>query len=541
MRVRLAVFWLVWLLCLNWRVEAQTLAPVWNRTTTHDVAACRDADDQPVCLLRALSKFPTHSPYRTDWRLAGADAVLAALGENTSSPDQRFAHTPYASTRFMYGELEDDGASAAAAILADRGGARPDQALAHIRERRTLFHSCRVYQVIWNAYGSEAQRAARPQAPRPSEALARAAINACEDANPEPGQMHPSTLAAAYARFGDSEGVDRTMARDPRGSSVVRIETALLLGDINAAAQVAGAPLALVEDTARSRFAALRAEVIREAADLGRTDLVRTLVDRAIEDWSNDGTHTDALRPSVEALLRVDPSAARDFISRLDSAARDTDSLGSLTAAAAAVRGWAVLGDMARARALAEVWMPRVEPPTSAGCGGSRPFCVGPAVIEMFTEMGLVEESWAIGSGGGAMIRLAEDFARGRGLLHLETHLAHMPTPRAHDDALRWCVMLANHSQEQLAWAENCARRLLDREQRLSDDADAEFRRQLAVVASVEVAALAAGQGDLDLTQEMLSAALNLSAATTNVALGPSERRNLLEVAIFQLEAAGRL
>jgi hypothetical protein len=139
------------------------------------------------------------------------------------------------------------------------------------------------------------------------------------------------------------------------------------------------------------------------------------------------------------------------------------------------------------------------------------------------------------------MIRLSNDFSRGRGLQYLDTHLAHMRTPRAYDEALRWCVGLTDNSRQQLVWAETCGRRLLERVQTQPGDADNDFRRQLAILVSLELAAKAARLGEISLAEEMLSAALDMSNETEDLPLAAPERRHLLEVVLFQLERSGRL
>jgi hypothetical protein len=463
------------------------------------------------------------------------------LGEGSPTADKQFASIPDASTRFLFGELEADNAAAAIAILADRRGANPDEALLPIHERRALFHRCHVYQIIWNAYGSEAERAARPRAPRPSKALALAAIKACEASIPKTSQIHPSTLAAAYARLDDREGVIRAMARDPRSPPLVRLETALYLRDLGNAAEVASTPIASINRDERPRFANLRAQIIREAAENGRADLVLRLANRVLEDMDPvDRSYPDEILPSVEALLRLDREAARRFVSTLDARARDIESLTSFGAAAGAVRGWTALGEIDRARALIDLWIPRVEP-RGVGCGGDLPFCAFAGVADMLAEIGKPEEAWATTPSGGPYVRLSADFDRGRGVKYLDIHLAHARTPREHDEALRHCVGRANYERQQLAWADHCARRLLTRVRTLPTDSDSEFRRQLAILASLELASLAARHGDRTLAQEMLSTALGLTAEVANLPLGPSERQHLLDLAIFQLEGAGRL
>ncbi len=535
--------------------DAQT-APRFDRTSTHDIAACRTAADQPVCILRALAHFPTHSAYAVDWRFAGADAVLAELGEGGAAPTaDPYAHIPYLSTRLAYGHLDATDAAVAAAIRADRRGAAPQEALAYVRGRIGVEQTtppdvgpgarCIRFSDIWRAYGSERDRQRRPNMPRPSAALARAAVAACAAENAPVDSVSPHELATRFAQFGDLVAARGVMARDTRQPALVQLETALIVGDLDAALSAASAPQQSIEERYRPRFLRLRADTLDSLIAAGRSDQVAALA-RVVLDasFSDQQANPMTLGTAIEALVRTGARADSErYVRRLDGAGRDLNSVASFNAAQAAVRGWIALGEPAPALALAETWTPRVrrQQEQSGGCSGARPFCASHGVMEMFVRLGRVEEGWRVAPSGPAWLYLSADFTAGRGLQHLETHLAHASSEGARDHTLTMCADMANPTLAQLSWAEVCARRLLERAGVDVPGQDGAHRRRAAAKAALDVSELAAWLGEGARMQSMLDAALTAFGEAAEAPLEPREREALREAAIFQLERAGRL
>lgn len=525
----------------------------FDRTSTHDIAACRSAEDQPVCILRALANFPTHSPYAADWRLAGAEDVLRALGEaGVGRVGGQYAHIPYASTRMVYGHLDATDAAVAAAIVADRNGATPAEALQFVRGRvgvETMGGDqggagarCMRFNDIWRAYGTEAERAARPRTPRPSLALARAAVEACEAENAPTESAHPQTMARFYMQLDDIDAARRVMARFPGPPILAQLETAVLVRDVDAAIRIAATPMSALEQRWRPRFATLRGEIVSLAVDDGRPEVIAAMARIVVERRDEEGGPLTEI--SVARALDALMSAGRReqvlrYTQQLDSAGRDTSSVRSIVAASAAVHGWLLLDQSANARELAEFWVPRVAEQfaNGGGCGGDRPFCASGAVMEMFTEIGDVERGWAATVRGSAIGYLSTDFARGRGVQYLDVHLAHISSERGRAEFLRMCAELGGWSEPRATWSETCAERLLT----LSRNSNEARTLRAATSSALRIAEVRARMGDASRTDRMLEQAFVELARGPNLPLDTRERASLLEIAIFQLERAGRL
>ena len=206
-----------------------------------------------------------------------------------------------------------------------------------------------------------------------------------------------------------------------------------------------------------------------------------------------------------------------------------------------------MLGDTARARALADAWAPRVAwqySTNNGSCGGrEHPFCASFGVMEMYTRIGAVEEGWRVAHRGSAWMYLSSDFGERRGVQHLDVHLAHA-SERERDRLLLTCTELGNRTAEQLAWTVTCARRLLERAAagaNASSEQERLRQRHAAATAAISVSERAARLGDAAVADEMLAHALASYAATQDAPLSPGERISLLEIAIFRLERAGRL
>lgn len=510
-------------------------------TTTRDLAACGKAVDQPVCLLRALAKFPTHSSYRTDWRLVGADQVLSAVGEAS----QPYANIPYASTRLVYGELRNDAATVAAVILAERRGASPEDALAFIRERRGAFSQltpeiaplvrCHLYMDVHRAFGRPAERASRPRTPRPSRALALAAIRACEAENRTGDEFSTLVIARAYAALGERGQVARVLGHEaaaPGEPARAVMERALLLGDLDAAVRAALTAEPLTNDREESARILMQQQVLDATVDAGRTDLARTLsiavLDAALSQPRAQPTHA-----AMMVLVGLgDREVATRYIDRLDAAGRDFSSARSFEFAVAAVKGWLRLGDRERASQIVGAWIPRIE-----GCGGEPRFCAGGTIVQMLVEIGRAEEAYRLSPNTPANFLLGYEIEGSDDVARLDVHLAHIRTERDVNVALQSCAGRWGNTQRR-RWALACAQRLVARAE--TDPSAA----SPALKAVIQLAGTAARAGDFDLMNDMLKVAMALAATAPETPLeggSYSPRDALLEVAIAQLEVAGRL
>lgn len=527
-------------------------------TTTQEVAACATDADQPVCFLRVLSHFPTHSPYAADWRLVGARDVLRALGETGAAERaDNYNNIPYATTRMIYGYLDQTDGAVANAILVDRRGGTTEQALRHVVGEIGLEQGmpdgnagavCLRLSKIWRAYGTERDRANRPNLPRPSERLARASVETCDRANAPVDSVSPYELAEQYVRFGNVEAARRVMTRDTRPAALVEVETAVLINDLDAAARLVAQPARNFDERTRPRFERLRGDALKEAQDAGRTDLVVAIARATIDDFFSEESARSS--PNLETALEAwgavgDRAEVTRYTERLDAAGRDIMQQRSFSAAIAAQRSWIALGDTTRARALADHWAPRVQwqyESNAGGCGGERPFCASYGVMEMYLRLGDPEEGWRIAHRDLASMTIGTDFSAGRGLQHLDAHLAHARDERGRNRLLSSCVQYANRTREQIAWARECATRVVARIPDIDPaDRDALVQRYSAASAALRVADLASRVGDEALMREMLQLALSSYAAMPVAPLQPSERAELLEIAIYQLELANRL
>jgi hypothetical protein len=535
---------------------AQQAAQQGRRTkpSTHEIAACLDAADQPICILRTLA--PTaQRPYRDDPRFAHARDVLAAIGPAgaTGADGGLSADALDREARVLY----SDAARAVIAVLdADRNGAAPDRALARVRAigqspGSNIFlgaeSRCWAHMEIWELFAEEDDRK-RAGAPRPSEALARASVEACEAELPNvprghqlPVSMAQMGVTAAYAALGDRAGVERLMRRDGRGgAAVTRIRTALFLNDLDEAVAAALAPARGSDGGEGSPLNQLRLNVIGAARAAGRTEEAARIAAIILrESLATDVVDHAAPQPgrAAEVLALVGPPRrAVGLIERLDAAGRETRSTASLQNAHAAVSGWMALDESERARSLVDLWLLRAREefsPRACDDEGS----LRDMIVRMLSRTDRLDEAWDI-----ACLQPHEavsfDIEDGRGLARLDSHLSRARRQWDAEYALRQCAEWAP-----LALAAECARifiarwgrRPLTREETVIG-LEGPFG---AAQSALRVADAAAEQGDLALMQRMLDDALAVfrDAPDVELRLGISELTN---IAAMQLHAAGR-
>lgn len=524
--------------------------------STHDIALCLSAADQPICILRTLAAARAQRAYRDDPRFAHARDVLAAIGQ---ADGQRADEEPGGNDEGPSEPEAEFYADAArtviAALEADRNGVGPDRALAQVRavgqKPGSNIHlgataRCWAYMEIWKLFEEEDDRR-RAGAPRPSEALARTSLAACEAELPRvpPGHgsrvsMAQAEVMAAYRALGDDAGVERLMQRDERDSdaAVERIRTALSLNNLDEAVAAALAPGERPSEGA-GLLNLFRSVVIDYARLAGRTEDTARIAEAVLRD-------SPELTADVLARVGSRRTAVR-LIERLDRAGRDTGSEASLQSAHAAVLGWLALGETARARRLVDPWIPRarqevneqrrlVHTGAHVGCEIEGSHCVRETVLSMLRATDRLDEAW-----DAVHLQPSEavlfDIEDGRGLTRLDAHLSHARNEWDTEHALMQCIDWAP-----LDLAVQCARIFIARWR------GRPFTRQEAVRIGIpwpadrglQVAEAAARQGELALMQEMLDEALAVLRDAQDVELPPHLIWRLTNIAAMQLHVAGR-
>jgi hypothetical protein len=537
--------------------------------STHDIALCLGAADQPICILRTLAAARAQRAYRDDPRFAHARDVLAAIGpvdgqradEEPGGNDvgvraarQHQISPPGPSDHEA--ELHAEAArTVIAALEADRNGVAPDRALAQVRAvgqnpgsniYLAATARCWAYMEIWKLFEEEDDRR-RAGAPRPSEALARASVAACEAELPRVPPSHGSRVSmaqadvmAAYRALGDDAGVERLMQRDERDSDAAgeRIRTALSQNNLDEAVAAALAPGERESDGA-GLLNLYRGLVIGYARLAGRTEDAARIAEAVLH---------DAPELTADVLARVGSRrTAVRLIERLDRAGRDTGSEASLQSAHAAVLGWLALGETARARRLVDHWIPTARQEVNAearlvhtgapvGCEIEGSHCVRDVVLSMLRATDRLDEAW-----NAVHLQPSEavlfDIEDGRGLTRLDAHLSHAQNEWDAEHALMQCVDWAP-----LDLAAQCARIFIARwrVRPLTGRDAVRIGVPWSADRALQVAEAATKQGELALMQEMLDEALTVLRDGQDVELPPHLIRRLTSIAAMQLHVAGR-
>lgn len=534
---------------LGVRADAQTTR--MRFTSSGDVAACATDADQPVCFLRALANFPTHSPYSIDYRFGRAKPVLEALGEQDYAASRYMAaHAPVAT--LLYGLLDLQHAVAAEAITEDRNGAAPGKALEVVQLYGAYYDRlqpgggaaarCLAYMEIWEDYGRDWQRAARPNLPRPSVGLTRAAISACEREHVPAQNMEPERLAWAYAEVGDMNGVRRVLQHDSR-RDWARLQTALLTNDLDAAVREAQRPVRLTSETDRLRRGGQLAVLFQQLVTAHRVDLLQPFAVHILQEALRDQhTRGKLVMDAMRVVAERDTALARRFTERFDAAARDTSLLLSLQNAELASQGWVSLHQPEHIRPLVDIWAPTVAR-EEHGCGNDRPvFCTSYSVRDMLWQMGEFEEAWRLAPRAHDPFVIQQQMDMGLGIAHIDVELAHAGSPSGADEMLFWCADNAV-APGKLEDGSACALRLLHRAaqtpQPVPDGTSS--TRYRAGLAALDVAGAAARRGNYDLMQTMVAACVSAWRDAPVRALETRQREYLEDIAVFQLEHAGRL
>ncbi len=257
----LGIGWAIWL-CASSAIGAPGLMA--------RAPGCLEAADLPICLLKVLAEDDAGSDLARDRELAARPHILAAAGV-TPEGVARYRTSEEGRLGEIFSFADDQAQDAFVRVLAsDRAGRPPEEGLAIIaalpRDAPTLppfFADSQETSARLTAYRfiAFADPATTTPGPPPSRALVAAVLRAWEDDLINRGGMadsltDPSSLAGAYARHGDRDGVDRAIALEPRPDNRIRI--LLELGRQNEARA------ALARLTAADLEASVRAELTRK-------------------------------------------------------------------------------------------------------------------------------------------------------------------------------------------------------------------------------------------------------------------------------------
>lgn len=542
------------------------------RLTTHDVASCRTEADLAICLLGVEARS---NSFRDKPAFAHAPEVLAQLDRwAPQTPDRESAleRSYYEASTRPFRELQ---AVVISALEADRGGAEPAAAL----ERLTSFGrdlqsqtfamgqivtangaELRVigYEQIWDGYAlsiGRGGRAAEPISPPPSRALAIAVLAAWERDLPaaRAGRRVPASalrLAEAFAAVGDLDAVERLSTLEPGLASVLRLEALVTAGRLEDAAEIATADTNAT-GVADHRLWLQTWRLIEAAQASNRRDLAARVARHVLETTRRH--QEDFPRAAIVIATAGAESDALATMEDLDRRARGTPTYDAATTAVAAVAGWTAMGRTTRADALIRLWRPRgLAWPSNHSCGPVWALCHDATVVQMLRRANRLQEGFD-GLHLTAETAIAVDLSDGHGLSRLEEFLIHEQTPQGRERALGRCVEWAIEN-DALPVATSCARQLrMSATSRLLSDAEGEqvarFGDATAVTSGpfggaqrcLEVAAAAAQRGEMELSREMISCAMDLWASVPPVRWGPVNTIWTTRVGSALLREQGRL
>jgi hypothetical protein len=337
--------------------------------TGAELAACRSAADQPICLLQVEARNRSHRPYDASIEIGYAPDVMAAIGHDWSN-----ALTNPFLERLMAPER-----AAVQALIADNAGGKPADALAPIRaipvlkagspelqpgmDSHAAYQRIRAYQMIWNAGHGEA---ALPAAHRPSSRLAQAALEAWTSDLPLAGNDGSGDdLAKALRESGDPRAAAR-IPRSTESGGLGQIRALLDDGRFDEAAKALAAMKPSSGPAAVIEIAVARMEVINKATAAGRTDIGLRLAREQLRAWFAelaDPAHHGSARSGADipaSLVLVAQFAPRaeaiKWTERMDAAARQAAPLPAAESAYAAAHAWTRLEEPTRASALLALW-----------------------------------------------------------------------------------------------------------------------------------------------------------------------------------------
>lgn len=528
------------------------------KPTGAELAACRTAADQPICLLKLAARGFGHRPYAARIEIGYAPDVLSAIGPEPSDP----------ATREFIERLTRPNRAAIQALIADHAGAAPNQALAAIRaiaaekardpadqpkmQAYATGQRIQAYQILWNAGHGDS---ALPPAHRPSERLTRAALDAWAAELPQAGEDgRAADLAAAFRAIGDARGAER-VAPPPPASGPDRIIFLADSGRFDEAVEALGAIKPSEDPMRRVGLLMARVALVEKAVEAGRRDIALRIAEAQLDAWfaevadpSHRGSaHSGSDVPSSLVLVaQFAPRAeAVKWTERMDAVARRAAPLPAAASAFAAAHAWTRLGEAERARALLDLWPAPSETEIRACVVGMfkiSPECQkSPGVLLAFMlKSAPLDASWdELAPMTGPMVRAKREAARG--IAGVEADLAKATTVEARFLILQNCARSGGEDQPLPITAE-CARRLASAPAPEETAPRPEGRLSYGerrLDGALWAARQAAQVHDLKTMGEMLDLSFALAART------PDEQVDLIasveDIAIAELRAAGRL
>lgn len=517
--------------------------------TTHEAAQCLDDADQPVCLLRIVSRTIPVS-LRATPEFENAPEIVAAVEGSTRTSTEADALTDrFRSFRdSMMGGVEG---VLVQVMRADQRGASPTEALAPIAQSNRgdghLLDGEAMRQIylsaIWAAYLGEDRSVASVGIGdwRPSRALANATLDerlrileVKRDLGDE-DQQAPLDLARAYARLDNHAGIGRAMRLDPRPELVRSSYIALLSNNLTEASRIFSQ--ALDANLGVENLFILRADLTRAAIDANRRDIIVTMARAAADPRANYATSGSihALAGEAIGLLveNASPQESRRFIEELDAAGRDPSSYTSAWQASLAALGWRRLQEPDRLQALLDSWTSAIRRQEVAFDNAS----LASNVLAIFEAADRVDLAWGLPRFD-ASTAITWDLQNGHGATRLVEHLSHSSDAIERNRALQQCMSVSAHKSD---WESGlvCLSALDFSEEPASSSQPPYYQSPPYVALQFAAAAAGAGRDGImtDALRRGLASLRTLSAARWNAAAND----NLKAIAVRQLRSQGRL
>lgn len=540
----------------SFSASAQASERLPAQPTGAELAACRTAADQPVCLLKLVARTPRHKPFDAEIAIAYAPDVLAAIGPETFDPmTAKFTEALAAPER-----------AAIRALVQDQAGKSPLEALAAIGEMspepmpvpgdpaniraEAAARRIRVYELLWNAGHGDA---ALPPARRPSEALDRAVLDAWEADLPLAGKEgDASALADAFRTAGDTRRADR-VAPAADATAVERVNMLLASARIDDAVDVLHAMKPTADPITRLDIVMSRMLVMTKAVEAGRTDVALKLAESQLDAWFAEATDPAHPGPAhsgsdiasdlvLVAQFAPRPEAVK-WTERMDALARRAPPLPAVVSAWAAMQAWTRLGQPSKTVALQRLWPEPSEAELKACV--AKLFWISPQCQRSpGALLALISRTAPLGADWAALSPLA-GLMGGRGgdrtWTSVEAELTRAVTGKDRFDVLQKCAR-AGAEMQPLSLSAECARKLAaapapDDPAPLPQGWLSYAQRRLN--AALGVAWRAAEDHQLGVMQEMLDLAFALAARAPDEQV--DDVMSLKDIAIAELRQQNRL
>lgn len=561
--------------------------------TTHEVAACKDATDLPICILRLVVD---QDDIAISSDLANSPDLLRLISPNYVVPNKNTSRSAY--DWAMTAPMQEMTAIVSRVLEQDALAKLPSESLELIRNfgQNIASHSFAFGQIrtpsgaefrlsgywaIFEAYKNREARASNHQ-PVPSRALTLAAIEGIKAEIPNTKDSETpeefANIVRAYALIGEWERAEAASRHDEKAEGQYkyhRLKFYLESNDLERASNLASNSIA--NSGPITQFQELRLDTLRRALAANRTDLVKSVGLSFFNRQKSE--YEEKALPILLAVLSQ--SEALELLAPFDAAARfDLDSekakrrtwsyyhgfdyslrTKSIEQAAMgaiiAVRGWHILGREDKVDEIIALWRPRaVAFRTDVSCSDNTPtICQNTNYYLILVAADRLEQGF-----GEPKLSLEKaivyELASGHDLSRFEVWKSRANSPLELETAYHACLQWISYHSTSFEYAPQCARKMLEsaKARELTTEEIAAYGnlpyiilRTSATIAggmTLNVADYAISAKKSEIARELLDIALEAFSAGRDArlsALVMNPSSGLYYVAIDMLREQGRL